>query len=168
MAAMTEQKIKFCELYAFKEDLKLNHELIASEIGISVKTIQRWLKEPVVISEINRVCASRLDRLIPTLTANTEALLNSKSATDKVKGMDSYWKLQDKMDRIQKGSEVSREQEIIKSTAILTYEIFKDIYEPQEVIKDIIKYVGDYVIDRKYEEKVSIDDIDKFLKEHGN
>lgn len=166
MAAMTEQKMKFCELYAFKEDLKLNHELIASELGISVKTVQRWLKEPDVIAEINKICASRLDRLIPTLTTNTEALLNSKSSTDKVKGLDSYWKLQEKMDRIQKGSEVSREQEIIKSTAMLTYEVFKDIYEPKEVIKEIIEGVGDYVINRKYEEVVTMKDIEKFLMEH--
>ncbi len=165
--ALSEVKQKLCELYAYKEDLKLTHELMAVQLGISTKSIQRYLKEPEVIQEINRICASRLDRLIPTLTANTESLLNSKSSSDKVKGMDSYWKLQEKMDRIQSANTVSREQEIIQRVASVTYEIFKDIYEPKEVIKFIIEHVADYVINRKYEEKISMKEIEEFLKELG-
>ncbi len=164
--ALSEVKQKLCELYAFKDDLKLNHELIAVELGISTKSIQRYLKEPEVIQEINRICTSRLDRLIPTLTANTESLLNSKSSADKVKGMDSYWKLQEKMDRIQAGTSISREQELIQKLAGVIIEGLKDILEPATLIRLTVEVVGDYVDKNKYQDKVSIDEIDRFLQEH--
>ncbi|MDU2459633.1 MAG: hypothetical protein E7D28_06700 [Clostridium sp.] len=164
--ALSEVKQKLCELYAFKDDLKLNHELIAVELGISTKSIQRYLKEPEVIQEINRICTSRLDRLIPTLTSNTESLLNSKSSADKVKGMDSYWKLQEKMDRIQAGTSISREQELIQKLAGVIIEGLKDILEPATLIRLTVEVVGDYVDKNKYQDKVSIDEIDRFLQEH--
>lgn len=44
--ALSEVKQKLCELYAYKEDLKLTHELMAVQLGISTKSIQRYLKEP--------------------------------------------------------------------------------------------------------------------------
>ena len=88
--------------------MKLTLELMVGELVINTKSIQRYLKEPEVIQEINRICASRLDRLIPTLTANTESLLNIKNSSDKVKGMDTFWKLQEKLDRIQSVNTVSR------------------------------------------------------------
>lgn len=165
--ALSEIKQKLCELYAYKEDLKLTHELMAAELGISTKSIQRYLKEPEVIQEINRICASRLDRLIPTLTANTESLLNSKNSSDKVKGMDTFWKLQEKLDRIQSVNTVSREQELIEKLAGVTIEGLRDILEPAELIKLTIETVADYVIKNKYEDKVSIKELEGFLKEHG-
>lgn len=165
--ALSEIKQKLCELYAFKDDLKLTHDLIAVELGVSTKSIQRYLKEPEVIQEINRICASRLDRLIPTLTANTESLLNSKSSADKVKGMDTYWKLQEKLDRVQAGAAVSREQELIQRLASETIEGFKGILEPTELIKFTIEVVADYVLKNKYEDKISIDEVNRFLQEHG-
>lgn len=164
--ALNEVKQKLCELYAFKDDLKLTHELMAVELGVSTKSIQRYLKEPEVIQEINRICAGRLDRLIPTLTANTESLLNSKNSADKVKGMDSYWKLQEKMDRVQAGASVSREQELIQKLACITIDGLNDILEPAELIKLTMEVVADYVVKNEYENKVSTEEIDKFLQEH--
>lgn len=164
--ALTEIKQKLCELYAYKDDLKLTHELIAVELGISTKSIQRYLKEPEVIQEINRICAGRLDRLIPTLTANTESLLNSKNSSDKVKGMDTFWKLQEKLDRVQSANSISREQELIQKLAIVTIEGLKDIFEPNELLKFTIEQVADYVIKNKYENKISIEEVDRFIQEH--
>jgi len=165
--ALSEIKQKLCKLYAFKDDLKLTHDLIAVELGVSTKSIQRYLKEPEVIKEINRICASRLDRLIPTLTANTESLLNSKSSADKVKGMDTYWKLQEKLDRVQAGAALSREQELIQKLVFEIIQNFKDIFEPVELIKFTIDFVADYVIKNEYQNKVSMDEVNRILQEHG-
>lgn len=163
---LNEKKQLFCELYANKEDLKLTHEGIALELGISTKTIQRWLKEPEVIQEINKICASRLDRLVPVLASNTEALLNSKSANDKVKGMDTYWKLQEKLDRSSQGNQISRETELIQEAGKMWIKIMGEDCPPDLLIKLFMGSVKE-VLDEKYKNKISEQEIEKFLQEHG-
>lgn len=163
---LNEKKQAFCELYANKEDLKLTHEGIALELGISTKTIQRWLKEPEVIQEINKVCASRLDRLVPVLASNTEKLLNSKSANDKVKGMDTYWKLQDKLDRASQGNQISREKELIQEAGKTWIDIMGKDCQPDLLINLFMESVK-WVFDEKYKSNISEQEIEKFLMEHG-
>lgn len=70
------------------------------------------------------------------------------------------------MDRIQAGTSISREQELIQKLAGVIIEGLKDILEPATLIRLTVEVVGDYVDKNKYQDKVSIDEIDRFLQEH--
>lgn len=164
LSKLTEQQERFCELYADKEALKLTHELIAVELEISTKTIQRWLKDQVIINQINRLCASKLDRMLPTLTQNTLKLLESKSSSDKVKGADSYWKLQDKLQKINEGSQLSREQQLIHEMGRFMLDNLKDILSVDMLCDLFISVCWKYVIEKGYQQSMDKEEMEKFLK----
>lgn len=164
---LTEQQERFCELYADKEALKLTHELIAVELGVSTKTIQRWLKNQDIINQINRLCASKLDRMLPTLTENTVNLLKSKSSNDKIKGSENYWKLQDKLQKINEGSQLSREQQLVHEMGKLLVDMMKGILPVEVLCSIVVSVCWKYVVEKGYQQSMDKEEMEKFLKSIG-
>lgn len=163
---LNEKKLQFCELYANKESLKLNHQGIAERLDISTKTIQRWLKEEEVIQEINKICASNLDRMLPSVVHNTEAMLSSSSANDRLKGQESFFKLQEKINRTQEANIVSRELKIVEKLVSELWSNLGDVLGAKLFIDTVTGVVVEHVIKKGYD-TLKVEDINKFCKEHG-
>lgn len=163
---LNERQKQFVELYSNKEELKLNHVLIAEQLGVSTKTIQRMLKDPEIIKEINKACASRLDRMLPAVVHNTEKMLNSSSSNDRVKGQESFFKLQEKLTRQSEATLLEREQELTHKLVSDTWELLGDILGVELFLGVLVDLFKSQIIERGYSNKINIVELEKFCREH--
>lgn len=128
--ALKEKQLLFIDEYVNKGKTGKSNSTIATEIGVSLRTVQRYLEDEEVKREINRRASSVLDTMIPHLITNAESLLCSSNANDKAKGNDIALKLMDKLS-------VSNEVAIIDREKILVKEFIEKAVTNSIFLKDI-------------------------------
>ena len=104
--------------------------------------------------------------MLPSVVHNTEAMLSSSSANDRLKGQESFFKLQEKINRTQEANIVSRELKIVEKLVSELWSNLGDVLGAKLFIDTVTGVVVEHVIKKGYD-TLKVEDINKFCKEHG-
>lgn len=174
---LTDKQKQFIEIWANKDKLGLTAEQVASEVGVSKKTIYNWLKIKEVQDSVNEVAVANLDAVIPKLAQQTERLINSNKPNEFKLGMETFLKIKEHNEAKENLNNKSIELEKFSTGAELILKVFTesmldgvdDKLGKEVVLKAFAGYVSDNI--ERNGIRLSIKELNKevnrILMEHG-
>lgn len=112
---INDKQLLFIGEYVMKGKTGKSNKTIGSELGVSERTIMRWLQDDEIKREINRRCANSIDTMLPALISNAENMIHSSNPNERAKGNDMALKLMDRLKVQEELSVIERERILIES-----------------------------------------------------
>lgn len=127
---INDKQLLFISEYIMKGKTGKSNKTIGSELGVSERTIMRWLQDDEIKREINRRCANSIDTMLPALISNAENMIHSSNPNERAKGNDMALKL---MDRVK----VQEELSVIEREKVLIEKFIESSVTHSSFLKDI-------------------------------
>lgn len=110
MANFTEQQLLAIELLAKAEYEGMSQKQIADEVGVSDRTIRRWLDNPRFKDAVGKKSIEMITELSPLIFKATAEFLSSKDDRVRSKGVDVFMKAQQTIEAYKKEEEQNNKE----------------------------------------------------------
>lgn len=134
-----EKQLQAIELLAKAEYEGLTQQGIAMEVGVTDRTIRRWLADKDFKDAVGRKSLELITELSPMVYKATADFLQSKDDRVRSKGVDTYLKATEKMEQLKKQDEIKEEaidmDAILESIGAFTFRTAKN---PERYLKERI------------------------------
>lgn len=139
MANFTEQQLLAIELLAKAEYEGMSQKQIADEVGVSDRTIRRWLDNPRFKDAVGKKSIEMITELSPLIFKATAEFLSSKDDRVRSKGVDVFMKAQQTIEAYKKEEEQNNKEIDVDAWLMGHFPTVETAKNKQQFLKKEIK-----------------------------
>lgn len=139
MANFTEQQLLAIELLAKAEYEGMSQKQIADEVGVSDRTIRRWLDNPRFKDAVGKKSIEMITELSPLIFKATAEFLSSKDDRVRSKGVDVFMKAQQTIEAYKKEEEQNNKEIDIDAWLMEHCPTVETVKNKEQLLKKEIK-----------------------------
>lgn len=139
MANFTEQQLLAIELLAKAEYEGMSQKQIADEVGVSDRTIRRWLDNPRFKDAVGKKSIEMITELSPLIFKATAEFLSSKDDRVRSKGVDVFMKAQQTIEAYKKEEEQNNKEVDVDAWLIEHCPTVSTVKNKEQFLKKEIK-----------------------------
>ena len=139
MANFTEQQLLAIELLAKAEYEGMSQKQIADEVGVSDRTIRRWLDNPRFKDAVGKKSIEMITELSPLIFKATAEFLSSKDDRVRSKGVDVFMKAQQTIEAYKKEEEQNNKEIDVDAWLMEHFPTVETAKNKQQFLKKEIK-----------------------------
>ncbi|WP_404989341.1 PX domain-containing protein [Clostridium culturomicium] len=165
---LNEIKQRLVEEYVNKGKTGKSNKSIAQELGISERTLFRYLQEDEVKRAINKSIANSIDSLLPQLINNAETMIHSSNPSEKAKGNDLAIQLMQKVKVKEELSVLEREKSLIEKfiESCVTHSSFLKDIDSRLFLEVCVSQFTEAILLKGYEKPpMTRREIEEFIEE---
>lgn len=156
----------FIDEFVLKGKTGKSNKTIAQEIGVSERTVMRWLNDDEIKREINRRASSVLDTMLPQLINNADNMVHSSNPNERVKGNELVLKLMEKARIQDELTVIERERVLIKDfiESCVTHSSFLKDIDTKLFLEVCLSCFIDEILSKGYEKPpMTAKEIEEFI-----
>ena len=143
MANFTEQQLLAIELLAKAEYEGMSQKQIADEVGVSDRTIRRWLDNPRFKDAVGKKSIEMITELSPLIFKATAEFLSSKDDRVRSKGVDVFMKAQQTIEAYKKEEEQNNKEIDVDAWLMGHFPTVETAKNKEQFLKKEIKELKD-------------------------